>query len=41
MTQLLCLVTWLYAINSPRNKSTGLCVVAFLALVSSCGETPR
>lgn len=41
MTQILCFVTWLYSINSPRNASTGLCIVAFLALISSCGEAPR
>lgn len=36
MTQIICLAAWLYAAFSEQNRSTGLTILIFLALVSSC-----
>jgi hypothetical protein len=38
MTSFLCFLVWLYAAFSDNNKSTGLAIVAFIAMVSSCTD---
>lgn len=41
MTHILCLAAWLYAVFSEQNRSTGLTILIFLAMLSSCGGGGR